>query len=273
MVDDVGFTAALIDSLSAEYNIDETRIYSTGMSNGGFMSYHLACNLSDRIAAIASVTGSMTNYTANDCNPQRPVPVLQIHGTQDGVVSYNGSNFSFSMNQVIDYWVNHNNCNSIPDIDNIPDNNTDDQSTAEHRIYRNGDNAANVEFFHIEGGGHTWPGAFIEIGVTNQDINASHEVWKFFSKYDINGTTITDIEENQAITDILIYPNPSNSHIQIERNTAKKANFELISALGETVFSGILQTTNETLDLSQFPTGLYFLKLENQLHKVLMVND
>ncbi|MEL6972721.1 MAG: PHB depolymerase family esterase, partial [Bacteroidota bacterium] len=58
-VDDVGFTAALIDSLAAEYNINPERIYSTGMSNGGFMSYQLACELSDRIAAIASVTGTM----------------------------------------------------------------------------------------------------------------------------------------------------------------------------------------------------------------------
>lgn len=272
-VDDVGFTIALIDSLSAEYNIDPNRIYSTGMSNGGFMSYHLACRVSDRIAAIASVTGSMSTFTSSTCNPQRPVPVMQIHGTQDNVVSYNGSGFSLSMDEVISYWVNHNNCNTTPTIYNIPDTNMDDQSTAEHRVYRDGDDGVNVEFFRIEGGGHTWPSAIIDIGVTNRDINGSHEIWKFFSKYDLTGATITNVEESQLITDALIYPNPASNHINVLRNTEEKANFELVSVLGETVSSGILQTSNEILDTSQFPRGVYFLKLENQSHKIIMIND
>jgi len=272
-VDDVGFTAALIDSLSAEYNIDQNRIYSTGMSNGGFMSFHLACNLSDRIAAIASVTGSMTDITANDCNPQRPVPVMQIHGTQDPVVSYNGSSFSFSMDEVINYWVNHNNCNATPSIYDVPDTNTTDQCTAEHYVYRDGDDGVNVEFFRIIGGGHTWPDGLLDIGVTNRDMNASHEVWKFFLKYDLTGATITDVEESQLLTEILVYPNPANNYINILRNTEEKANFELVSVLGETVLSGFLQTSNETLDISQFSTGVYFLKLENQSHKIIMYND
>ncbi|MCF8247979.1 MAG: hypothetical protein K9J37_22640 [Saprospiraceae bacterium] len=71
-VDDVGFTAALIDSHAATYNINLNRVYSTGMSNGGFMSFLLACQLSDKIAAIASVTGSMTPEAFNSCNPQHP---------------------------------------------------------------------------------------------------------------------------------------------------------------------------------------------------------
>lgn len=271
-VDDVGFTTALIDSLSAEYNIDPNRIYSTGMSNGGYMSYHLACFLSERIAAIASVTGSMTPPTINTCNPQRPIPVMQIHGTQDGVVNYNGSAFALSMDDLLTYWINHNNCDATPTIYNIPDINTEDSCTAQYHVYRNGDNGTNVEFFRIEGGGHTWPDAIINIGVTNRDINASQEIWKFFSKYDLNGTTITDVEESQSVTDILIYPNPTNSHINIQRNVSEAAPFELVSALGETVFSGVLQTSNEILDISQFPTGVYFLKFENHTRKI-MVND
>jgi len=273
-VDDVGFTAALIDSLSAEYNIDPNRIYSTGMSNGGFMSYLLACQLSDRIAAIASVTGTMVTTTVNNCNSQRPVPAMQIHGTQDAIVNYNGSAFFLSMDELIEHWVNHNNCNTTPTVYDIPDINTDDGSTVEHRVYRDGDAGVNVEFFSIDGGGHTWPGAPLNIGGgTNRDINASYEIWKFFSKYDLNGTTITDVEEIQSDSDILIYPNPTNSLINIQRNTDEKANFELVSALGETVSSGILQTSNEILDISQLPTGVYFLKFENHTRKVLICND
>jgi len=275
-VDDLGFTSALIDSLSAEYSIIQERIYSTGMSNGGFMSYHLACNLSDRIAAIASVTGSMSLLTYNNCNSQRPVPIMQIHGTQDGVVPYNGNAGFTPIDNVISYWVDHNNCDATPTLINIPDTNTDDQCTAQHFLYRDGDNGVNVELFKIEGGGHTWPDGLINIpinGNTNRDINASQEIWNFFSKYDINGATITDVEESQLLTEVLVYPNPASHHINVLRNTEEKANFELVSTLGETVFSGILQTSNETLNVSQFPTGVYFLKLENHTHKVLMIND
>ena len=90
-VDDVDFINTIIDWVSGEYNIDQERIYSTGMSNGGFMSYHLACNLSSRIAAIASVTGSMTKQTLEDCDPSHPTPVLQIHGVADRTVPYIGN--------------------------------------------------------------------------------------------------------------------------------------------------------------------------------------
>ena len=72
-VNDVGFIRDLLDTLQANYNIDQNRIYSTGMSNGGFMSYSLACQLNDRITAIASVTGSMIQSKLNACNPVRPV--------------------------------------------------------------------------------------------------------------------------------------------------------------------------------------------------------
>lgn len=94
--DDVDFTRVLIDSLSANYNIDMDRVYATGMSNGGFLSYLLGCQLSSKIAAVASVTGSMTPQTFSPCNPGHPMPSLQIHGTIDDVIPYGGNSFSRS---------------------------------------------------------------------------------------------------------------------------------------------------------------------------------
>ena len=82
-VDDVGFINALIDTLSAQYSIDFERVYACGYSNGGFMSYKLACQLSNRIAAIASVGGVMPNSLMKNCNPLRTMPILEIHGTND----------------------------------------------------------------------------------------------------------------------------------------------------------------------------------------------
>ena len=82
-VKDIEFIDTIINLLKAKIQIDETRIYSSGMSNGGYMSYHLACNLSEKFAAIASVTGSMTNQTFDNCSSSHPIPVLQIHGLLD----------------------------------------------------------------------------------------------------------------------------------------------------------------------------------------------
>ncbi|MGY8988208.1 MAG: alpha/beta hydrolase family esterase, partial [Flavobacteriales bacterium] len=191
-VDDIGFTEALMDNLSATYNIDNNRIYSTGMSNGGFMSYQLACQLSNRIAAIASVTGSMTPQTYNACNPQHPTPILQIHGTSDQTVPFLGDpTWTKSIEDVLQYWVAYNNCNTSAVITAIADINIFDGSTAEHIVYDGGDNYITTEHFKIYGGDHDWPGVW-----GNMDIHASAEVWKFFSGYDINGLISTSTSIN-----------------------------------------------------------------------------
>ena len=200
-VDDIGFTSALIDSISAEYSVNLSRVYSTGMSNGGFMSYQLACELSDKITAIASVTGSMITGWFNNCNPNHPMPVMQIHGTLDPTVSYNASSFTESIPDIMNYWANFNNCNSTSIITNVPDINTTDGCTAEHQIWENGTNGASVEHYKIIDGEHSWPGAIFPNGTTNQDINAAEKIWEFFDKYDINGLISTSTAIDEIIKD------------------------------------------------------------------------
>ena len=176
------------------------------MSNGGYMSYYLACNMSDKIAAIASVTGAMGPYTQLTCNPAHPTPVLEIHGTADTNVAFN------LIFNGLEYWRDYNNCNISPDTFQIPDSVLGDSSTVEHIVYNTGDNGVTTELFKIHNGGHTWPGSSFSIGMTNLDIDASVEIWKFFSRYDINGfiSTSTSINEKNIkdkrlvkITDIL----------------------------------------------------------------------
>jgi len=145
--------------------------------------------LSEKIAAVASVTGSMTPETYALCNPQHPTPVLQIHGTSDADVPYDGVFWSRSIDDVISYWVNYNNCDTDPTITSFQDIDSLDGSTVEHFVYSGGDNGVTTEHMKVTGGNHTWSGADIDLpGLnTNQDINASIEVWKFFSRFDING--------------------------------------------------------------------------------------
>ena len=190
-IDDVGFLSNLIDTISSQFNINLDKIYSTGMSNGGFMSYKLACELSDKIAAVASVTGSMNESQLSSCFPQQSVPVMQIHGTTDLVVLYEGNEFleTLPIEDVVSYWVNFNQCDPEPVLSNVPDINILDLSQVEHYLYDNGLNDSSVEFYKIINGGHTWPGALIPLtgNNTNQDINASEKIWEFFQKYNLNG--------------------------------------------------------------------------------------
>ena len=185
-IDDVSFLSALIDTISTKYNIDTDKVFSTGMSNGGYFSYYLACNLSNRIAAIASVTGAMTKGTPATCSPQHATPVMEIHGDADGTVPYNGGALNESTQDGLDYWINYNNANTTPIFSAVPNINTSDNCTAEHYVYKNGNNCVEVEHYKILNGGHTWPGAPINIGsgATNHDINASLLIWEFFLKYD-----------------------------------------------------------------------------------------
>ena len=268
-IDDVGFTEALIDELATLYAIDLDRVYATGMSNGGFMSFLLACQLSEKIAAVASVTGSMTQDTFDDCNAQHPTPVLQIHGTDDGVVLYNGNNLSIPIADVISYWVDYNNCETTPTTTTLPDVDVSDGSTIEHSVYEDGDNGITTEHMKVIGGGHTWPGSVINTAGTNQDIDASMEIWLFFSRFDINGPLSTDDFEKNQVT---IYPNPTQSKINLSLKYAKEVHYKLFSPLGKQLMTGTITSSNEEIDISHLPSNIYFLKLGNQVHKVLKSN-
>jgi len=270
-VDDVDFTRLMIETLPGTYNIDTTRIYSCGMSNGGFMSFKLACELSDRIAAIGSVTGSMTFSSPANCNPTRPVPIMQIHGTSDGTVNYNGNAFSEPISNVLDFWAGFNNCDATPTIDSVPDINTNDGSTVEKFTYPNGDNCAEVIHYKITNGAHTWAGSIIPFSGTNYDIDASVEIWNFVSQYDLNGKIdcgTTGIEEPTA-SNLTVYPNPARSQINIE-GLNQESEFELISVLGERVLSGKVNNAANQISVSNLTKGVYFLKIENDVFELIV---
>ncbi|MFC1502511.1 T9SS type A sorting domain-containing protein [bacterium] len=286
--DDVGFTDALIDSISSKYSIDSMRIYSTGMSNGGFMSFLLACQLSEKIAAIASVTGSMTPETFNNSNPQHPTPILQIHGTSDGVVPYNGASWTKSIDNVIQYWVGYNNCHTTPAITALPDIVVTDGSTVEHIVYDGGDNDVTVEHFKVTGGGHTWPGTIFGGAGSNYDINASVEIWKFFSRYDINGlirtTGIEPWSENDSVHFELAqnYPNPFNptTAIKYSINSAQHVKINVYNIKGQLVSELVNNNMAAGIytvhfDAGHLTSGVYFYKITagafSQMRKMMVI--
>lgn len=274
-VDDVGFTAAMIDTIASQYNINLERVYSTGMSNGGYMSFLLACQLGDRIAAIASVTGSMTPETFNECLPDHPTPIMQIHGTEDWIVPYNGLEWSEPIEEVMQYWVDFNNCNPTPTLENVPDISPTDGSTVEHFVYYDCSNNVNAEHFKVTGAGHTWPGTFFTGPDTNQDIDASDEIWRFFSRYDIHGlidvSTQVEAPTHRAAS-IEVFPNPATGVLRVSMNKHQTEPYQIWSPLGYQLDQGIIEAGQADIDLSSFSAGMYFLKVKEQLIKIFKVN-
>ena len=275
-VDDLGFTSALIDSLLLDYNINVERIYSTGMSNGGYMSFHLACNLSNRIAAVGSVTGAMVPATMSGCNATHPTPIIQIHGTSDGTVPYNGgAGWSVSIPNILTHWATYNNCDAAPVVTNVPNINTMDGSTVEKTVYENGDNCTEVVHFKVTNGGHTWPGSALNIPGTNYDINASIEVWNFVSQYDINGKidcATASVDENNLNDAFSVSPNPTNARISVEGEIPASTNYEIYSLMGERLLTGTVDGYDTEIDLSKLTSNVYFLRIGNQTMKVVKVD-
>lgn len=261
-VDDIGFLSALIDTLAEDHNIDMSRVYSTGMSNGGFMSYTLACQLSERIAAIASVTGTMVSPNLNACNCQHPMPVMQIHGTADPTVPYNGNAQGFvGVEDLVDHWVDFNNCNTTATETAVPDVDMTDGCTADHFVYSGGDAGSSVELYRINGGGHTWPGSnpLISIGVTNRDFSASTEIWRFFSQYTLD--QLVSVEEELQPEDVFtVYPNPSEGEVSLRFSERSPSEIQVFDAVGKLVFSETSQLQMINLELPK--VGVYFLRVE-----------
>ena len=188
-IDDVEFTRKLLDDLARSANINPKRIYATGMSNGGIMAYRLASELSDRIAAIAPVSGPMGTES---CHPKRPVSIIHFHGTEDEHAPYrggkgkgpSGTNF-YSVEHSIQAWVKANACSKEPLVESLPDK-TNDGTSVIRKTYGSGRDGTEVVLVTIEGGGHTWPGQeprLKTLGRASKDISANDLMWEFFEKH------------------------------------------------------------------------------------------
>lgn len=183
-VDDVAFVGDLLDRVEADWCVDPSRVFATGMSNGGFLSHRLGCELSDRVAAIAPVAGVLG---VPDCSPARPVPVLHVHGTEDPLVPWGGGTpllpwdvgpvQFISVGDSIAAWRAIDGC-----------------GPASQPTYAKGDAScqawscaagSTVELCTIDGGGHTWPGGLPipSLGKTSTDLDASAYILDFFDAH------------------------------------------------------------------------------------------
>ncbi len=196
-VDDVNFFRQMCNYAVANLSVDNSKIYVTGLSNGGFMTSRIGCELSDRIAAVAVVGASYEQGIYNSCSPTKAVPTIIIQGTLDPFVLFNGGlvspgagGIAVSHSQAISKLVTINNCSTVPTITNLPDI-ANDGTTISETKYINATTTNEVVSYTVNNGGHTWPQGLqylpeTTIGKTSQDMNANEVIWTFFKRFKRN---------------------------------------------------------------------------------------
>lgn len=174
--DDIGFLSALAISLQSQYNLNPNSTFACGISNGGFMSYTLVAEAPQVFKGAASVVGTMSGYTWENRNTIPPTPILQISGTNDNIVPYdgtmtieNGWGGAPHIHTVVDFWRNLNACTTSDTIT------VSDVTTAYKHSNGTDDNA--VWYYEVEGMGHSVPSG------APHGIHAGELIWEFFSYY------------------------------------------------------------------------------------------
>ena len=199
-IDDVGFIRTLINHLDSTLNIDSSRVYITGISGGGMMTYRLGADLSDIVAAIAPVAGSVGGiwYTESTPyiipEPSYPLPVIVFHGLQDLNLPYEGGwvngsirlwntniqeevhTYFLSVNESVSFWIEHNNCNPTPEIE------TSESGNIIKQTYANGTDGSEVVLYTVVNGGHEWFGG-PEAFWPPCEISATDLMWEFFEQH------------------------------------------------------------------------------------------
>ena len=172
--DDVGFISILIDEISSNYNIDLSKVYACGYSNGGDMAISLACYLSDKISAVAPVSGLMSQESDSLCEPNQTTGVFIINGTADNERPYSGINdYYLSVDNALAYWSNYHLADSVV-IEEFVDGNN---NAIELYTYLNQSGLSFLQHYKIIGGGHYW------FDLSVNDENLDQLIWRFFKKH------------------------------------------------------------------------------------------
>ncbi|MDE0979906.1 MAG: hypothetical protein OSA78_07920 [Flavobacteriales bacterium] len=180
--DDIGFLSLLVETLQEQYGLSAACTFSCGMSNGGFMSYTLACERPDLFSAIGSVAGNMSAYDQVNCNPETVLPIIHLHGTLDPTVSYNQGvildgpwSGGWGVENVMGYWTGLMGTTETVE-EAVPNTVLFDLSTVDFIRHYGASDGQEFHHYRVNGGFHDWFGSW-----GNQDINSTDLLWEFFS--------------------------------------------------------------------------------------------
>ncbi|MBI4345309.1 MAG: prolyl oligopeptidase family serine peptidase [Elusimicrobia bacterium] len=197
--DDLGFLAALADTLVREGKADSRRLYLLGVSNGGFMAHALACAQADRWAAIGAVIASLGESVAAKCRPARPVPVLMVNGTEDRLIPWDGRSVrlmgrsrgtKLTVPETASKWAELDGCTGEPERSALVDR-EDDGTRWSLEARRDCRGGSEVLLYKVDGAGHTWPKGKVYlprlVGRTSKDVDFEALAWDFFKAHPLPG--------------------------------------------------------------------------------------
>ena len=262
-VNDVGFLTELAEYLQTTYELNPNYTFATGFSNGGEMCYMLACQAYDTFKAVAPVAGLILQNILDSCDNSTPIPLFEIHGTQDNVSPISGDPNNYygwgafpSISSTISYFSDKNQCTSVV-TETLANSNTSDGSYVISEKHLNGINNNEVWYYEVVGGGHDWPG-----DQGNMDIDAGEEAWLFFQKYiddTLSSSNFEDIEKSIVLT-----PNPTYNTLFIKGNK-NLMNVSVYNMLGKEVLSK-MNTNN--IDVNVLQKGVYIIKISDDVGKI-----
>ncbi len=256
-VDDSGFLMAVLDSLENNFNINTDSVFFTGFSLGGFMCNRIAAEHSDRITAVASVSGTFGKFFTP--NPSAPVNTLHIHGTDDQTIGYENAEldtgvgiYSVGMGAeaCVEFWRNYNVCDVEPILTNFPDT-KEDGKTFERYLYENGTNGVKTAFIKVIGGDHEW---YYD---PQNDIDYTTEIYKFFT----NTMDFPSSVDNSVASELSLFPNPANSTIAVRIENAKNSSLSITDISGKKVLNLDLSENETNIDISDLSQGLYIVRI------------
>jgi|GEM_PF-429895 Poly(3-hydroxybutyrate) depolymerase len=259
-VDDQGFLMTLLDTMESNYNISTDSVFFGGFSMGGFMSHTMGINHSDRIKAIAAVSGTISS-TMQSRTPINNLRVLHIHGTKDSVVSYTNASFpvnglgtfslGLSAQQTVDYWIEFNSCNPNA-AQSTYSNRCNDSLSFERYDYTGENNGSQVSFIKVIGGTHSWYS-----DTNTYDISYAQELYKFFAGKDFINVSLAQEPPKQEFS---ICPNPASSNIRISASSPILST-EICYIDGKVIRTYNSKSTTIKIDITDIKSGFYIIKI------------
>ncbi|MFT4644050.1 MAG: polyhydroxybutyrate depolymerase [Planctomycetota bacterium] len=267
-INDVGFISSLLDTVSAWYNVNNEKVYVAGFSLGGFMTNKLACELGDRITAIASVSGTMSKKLMSQCTPSEPIPSLQIHSTNDGMVSYKASFTNLGAEELSQFWIKNNLANKTIDTLNLSKN-VNDGFSAIKFTYKGKTKSNEVVLYRLAGPDHNQSWYTVS---SKNDFDAINVIWDFFKEHNKNFKQKNQIKEvvisnNIHEVKIDVFPNPATDLISLNfANKIKLSSVSITNTLGKTIHKQFFEKAIDevSFDVRNEFQGIYFFQIEDE---------
>ena len=265
---DLEFVSFLIDEMLGMHNVDPSRVYAMGYSNGGGFVYDLACRLNDKVTGVGAVARTMYAESHGACTVTHPTPVVTILGTNDfissyGGISYEGTLYYQSADATHDLWIAENGLLPEAEVTTLTDLNPSDNTSVELYHWRDEQNCRELAHYKVNGGGHDWPGTFGNMDIVSHDV-----IWDHLKEFDMEGrmSCAVDATSHASPQEWTLYPNPAADWLVLDMNqtvtTAKV--FHIYNPTGQCVKQGHVTSQSTTIDLVTLPCGVHWLTMGTQ---------